>query len=1359
VEFEAKEPLTRTSAKLALALALALVVIGLFAAQASAITLYHHPLLGAIGPKGAENGGQFVRPHAVAVDPGSGDVYVMDLVKEGTKDENYLYRFTAAGAPDPFTAGPGAGTNAIQGLVTVVPLDGDGRGVVAVAPPGAPGGTAGDVYVVVNGKVEVYSGQGAHIGTIDATGNPHSGGTAAAAVTVDPSGNLYVFYDADEAAYAHVDKYVPSANPPNNADFDSELRVEVDLCVLAATSSALYTTAVECSYTTPSNLRYPLTFPGGGGSALATAEKLSLPPAYASFSLAVDTSNEDLYVGGEHEFSENNKLFHAGIDQYDAAGNLLAFLNLEETPQGLAVSPTSGRIYVGIRSNSEERDVRIYGDGEPVQPPSATIDPVASFDFRSAHFTGTVNPGGSGDLQETAYRFVCSPACPGLEGERTVAGDGSDHAVSDDAAELQPETTYEVRLIARNLAVSQAVKAGTVESATSFETPPKPPAEAPEVSIDPVTEFGSESAHLTGTVDPNGAGPLQETTYRFEYSQPGGEWTSVGDQGPIEGDGPQPVSADIEGLEPNTTYEVRLSAENVGGEATSPAPNPSFTTAAVAPLVEVTAATQVLTDSAQLNGRIDPRNSQTTYYFEWGTGNCASNPCTSVPVAQDGDAGAGGEFIWVKAQVSGLQPSQSYSYRLVAENSAGETVGASAPFTTEAPSTGCANEDQRVGASAALPDCRAYEMVSPANKGGGNITTMPQRTRVAADGEGVTFKSTAAFAGAVGAPFAGIEYMSLRGADGWQTHAISPYQAAPFNVPEQFFTGSGYSGSFSPDLEAGVYRALAPIPGATTEAVANRPNVYLATGLRSAHPEFQLLSDTENPLPPFSEDNPYIAFADASDGFGKIVFETQDNLTPETTGPDPKLYEWEDGALRLAGVLPDSACGSPPCPAPESRAGAGAIVPTTFPDGTNTDADHVVSADGSRVFFTVGGNKIGQTSGFSGRVYARIDGGSTVQIDASERENPDPSEPGHSLFGAASADGDVVYFISEKALVDADTDGRMSLYIYEFEKPAGERLTYVPNTAGVSQVLGVSKAGDFAYVKTNTLLVVHKGTASEITDYYDYGNLYLEDRTAYGRDTFRLTPNGRSAVFMSGANLVGYDTTGPCQGATCAQVYLYSFDAGELTCVSCNFGHPALSKGLYIGDFGPEGNGDVALVGANDTNHSEPLTRDGRYVFFSTEEPLVAADSNGKSDAYVYDTEKQELRLLSSGQCNCRSRFIGASPNGHDVFFTTYDRLVRADSDTQVDVYDARIGGGIASQNAIPPAECQGDACQSAPASPPETTPASVSFSGPGSPPPTRKVRHRHKKRHAHHHRRKKQRSHHGASSRRAGHVEQGGSK
>jgi len=70
---------------------------------------------------------------------------------------------------------------------------------------------------------------------------------------------------------------------------------------------------------------------------------------------------------------------------------------------------------------------------------------------------------------------------------------------------------------------------------------------------------------------------------------------------------------------------------------------------------------------------------------------------------------------------------------------------------------------------------------------------------------------------------------------------------------------------------------------------------------------------------------------------------------------------------------------------------------------------------------------------------------------------------------------------------------------------------------------------------------------------------------------------------------------------------------------------------------------------------------------------------------------------------------------GSNVFFTSRNRLVPKDIDEAIDLYDAREGGGFASETETTRPECQGEACQPSPAPPAEVTPASAAFHGAGN--------------------------------------------
>jgi hypothetical protein len=115
--------------------------------------------------------------------------------------------------------------------------------------------------------------------------------------------------------------------------------------------------------------------------------------------------------------------------------------------------------------------------------------------------------------------------------------------------------------------------------------------------------------------------------------------------------------------------------------------------------------------------------------------------------------------------------------------------------------------------------------------------------------------------------------------------------------------------------------------------------------------------------------------------------------------------------------------------------------------------------------------------------------------------------------------------------------------------------------------------------------------------------------------------------------------------------------------------------------------------------------------------------------------------LISTGKSDWASIFADASADGNDVFFITRQGLVGQDQDELLDVYDARVGGGIAAQNAATPVPCEStEACHGpGPGTAAEESAASATFSGPQNPKPKRGKA---KKKHHKHHHHKKHRSH-----------------
>jgi hypothetical protein len=93
------------------------------------------------------------------------------------------------------------------------------------------------------------------------------------------------------------------------------------------------------------------------------------------------------------------------------------------------------------------------------------------------------------------------------------------------------------------------------------------------------------------------------------------------------------------------------------------------------------------------------------------------------------------------------------------------------------------------------------------------------------------------------------------------------------------------------------------------------------------------------------------------------------------------------------------------------------------------------------------------------------------------------------------------------------------------------------------------------------------------------------------------------------------------------------------------------------------------------------------------------------------------VQLISPGKGHHNATLADVSADGSDVFFTTDEQLVGQDRDDQLDMYDARIGGGIAAQSSRGDeiAPCGGTECREATAGP-TTSPAIASQIASGLP-------------------------------------------
>lgn len=352
-------------------------------------------------------------------------------------------------------------------------------------------------------------------------------------------------------------------------------------------------------------------------------------------------------------------------------------------------------------------------------PPAVVADaasPIAGgFDL-----SGTVNPHGA----DAKYRFEYGTTTsygtkvPVPDGD---AGSGSTVApVSQDVTALLPNTTYHFRLVARNSGGS------TPSSDQTFTTPPSAPA-APSAVVDPPLATAGGYL-LEGAINPNSL----DTTYRFEF----GTSTAYGEDFPEPdadigaGESAVPVSQEVTGLAPNTTYHYRIGAHNSDGPGTSL--DEEFTTPPDPPDAVATPATQTAA-GFDLNGTINPNGGDTTYHFQFGFTTAYGSNLPAV----DADAGSGTGALPVSQLVGGLPPNVVYHYRLVAHNTGGTSISGDQVFTTPPAATSIVPEPSVQLLPPQAPPTNRL-MVSPAIEKGTTATlqvSVPGPGTVSASGK------------------------------------------------------------------------------------------------------------------------------------------------------------------------------------------------------------------------------------------------------------------------------------------------------------------------------------------------------------------------------------------------------------------------------------------------------------------------------------------------------------------------------------------------------------------------------------------------------------------------------------------------
>jgi hypothetical protein len=811
--------------------------------------------------------------------------------------------------------------------------------------------------------------------------------------------------------------------------------------------------------------------------------------------------------------------------------------------------------------------------------------------------------------------------------------------------------------------------------------------------------------------------------------------------------------------------------------AYGPAPDPAICPPPPKPpTIGASYATAVNTDSAIVRAEINPRFwADTGYWVEYGTGKCSEGGCKVLPEEELGSA-AGVPVRTAGVFLSGLSSAARYHYRFVAKSGGGgPAIGEERTFSTPAISAesnaACPNRDFRTGASAMLPDCRAYEMVSPVDKNNGDIVASCNNLcnpagfdQSSVSGGAFTYSSYRAFGAAQSSPYSS-QYLSTRGEDGWDNKSISPPRGV--NILGAADTTETEFRAFSPDLcEAWIVHDSDPL---TADAPAGYTGLYRRQDC--GEESYEALSTAQPHLEPAA------LFAPELQGVSSdrrcVVFRVRDHLTADANpGTNYQLYESCGGQLRLLSALPGGIASA-------QDASMGTV--NSLSEIRTASVNRAISQDGLRIYWSA--SIEGHLDQLAGGIYLRenpeqpqsaISGGKCSEagkactVAVSETVTAVPAQ-----YWTATPDGSKAFFSVPRGAPQAGN-------LYEFNAKTKKSKLIAGKVLG--SMLGASEDASRIYFASEEALAPG-GVAGRPNVYLDDGGDFRFVAALSGADVesphsainpepinhlARISPDGTQLAFMSSSEVLseqvaGYDNSDVSSGEADAEVYLYDASAdegaGRLVCVSCNpTGARPAGRPLMEGPYGVGIRAAAQIPSSESQLYSQrALSENGQRLFFDSFEALVPQDTNGTQDVYEWEATgsgdcKAEspsfspgaggcIALISSGESPQDSEFVDASPSGSDVFLATSASLLPQDPGL-VDIYDARVEGGFPPLPSTPPA-CEGEACQG-PLSPPnDPTPASAAFQGAGNvvEKPARKAKrpkHIHKKHH------KKKSRHHG---------------
>jgi len=655
------------------------------------------------------------------------------------------------------------------------------------------------------------------------------------------------------------------------------------------------------------------------------------------------------------------------------------------------------------------------------------------------------------------------------------------------------------------------------------------------------------------------------------------------------------------------------------------------------------------------------------------------------------------------------------------------------------------------GFRAFMPDCRAYELVTPPYIGGqvpyGKSNIASRQPEIARNGEHLLGIVFAGFAETENLEQSSLEYGATyefsRASAGWTAEALDPpaseYPRRNFDFPSADLSRSLWEVYTTPhDGEELAFPYINNAMLAIREPAGGGKGRFTVVG--------PVVAPEHEPARPSYE--PFEAVGASADLTHVLLLVKAElkGLWPgdETLPGDKSLYEYRGTDERepiLVGVKNEGALEG--VSHINEHAELVSRCGTVLGGVEISTGYNAVSASGEVVYFTAlecaGEPPVNE-------LYARLAGKRTVDISEpttgpeGDCEDCRESEPKAAVFEGASEDGSKVFFLSEQELLPGAKGD--SLYEYDFH-PTDEHHRVTLLAPEVTSVTAPSEEGARVYFQSTAKLPTGPNRNGEgpetVVENPAADNLYLynteTERTAYVAQTpepVDASRDGQFAVFESATALRGTEDT----SAPVNQLFEYDADTGTVARVSIGQASPegyecpathVVEEGYDCdgnttnGEDAPTMGTPASYSGSYPAEASSKLSvsANGAVAFVSRDALTPSAVAGGEN---IYEYRAGEVYLISAGDeaqsvygYNGEVRLEGIDESGGDVFFRSTDSLVPQDTDSQASFYDARVGGGFPAPARQP--ACIGEACQGPMSAPPAlpATPGSALTHGGGN--------------------------------------------